>query len=165
MTVEPPERDLLSTITSKTHPLRTAAACPHKSSRFVRIAQDHDPLPSERSGRMLGLLCEIDFDTNEADPGCRITPTSPRRAGQAPLDASGSTDSDVMSGQLTPLVWLATSFTGCRSELEKRQSRLLLFSTSGRAFERKRFLCVTTAATSCHLNDGYHDQPTSKTRN
>lgn len=111
---------------------------------------------------MLGLLCGIVFDTNEADPGCRITPTSPRRAGQAPLDASGSTDSDLMSGQLIPLDWLATSFTGYRSEFERRQSRSLLFSTSSRAFERERFLCVTTAATSSHLNDGYHDRQASK---
>lgn len=111
---------------------------------------------------MLGLLCEIVFDTNEADPGCRITPTSPRRAGQAPLDASGSTDSDTMSGQLIPLDWLAASFTGCRSAFERRQSRSLLFSTSGRAFERETFLCVTTVATSCHLNDGYHVRQASK---
>ena len=167
MTVEPPERDLLS------NSVENSPALHDSGLHLIRRKQvfPHRPRPwsachLRQSGRMSGLLCGIGFDTKEADPGCRITPASPRRAERTPLEVLGSTDSDKLRMvSPLPLDWLATSFTGCRSVIERRQSRLPLLSTIGRVFRRRTFRVCDDCGNFIPLEVfRYHDRSESKTR-
>lgn len=65
-----------------------------------------------------------------------------------------------------PLDWLATSFTGCRSVIERRQSRPPLLSTIDRVFRRKTFhVCDDGGYFKPLEGRSYHDPSHSESPN